>query len=297
MAVSVAQVRLLFLMLVLSILCSCATARDAYLVDSLTTRTNGYESINPLSDRSNMQVVPTPFNLDTEKFPGADEDDESAYGMASDNADHRNRLMALLVERSEHVCRAHEAAIISNSAVANFSLGSITSVLTGLGTIFTPASTVRIMSGSAGIVNATRSEFNSVFYQNLLATAVVKAIEIQRVAARAELIARGQESIKQYSVDEMLADVASYHGLCSFFSGLVALTQTTDRVTSSSVELSSRIHSLQALIERNNKLAATASPANKKQIEDNNTQLLREINVLTTQLAVTRGGVAAPPAE
>ncbi len=287
------------LLLVVSVgLAGCATARDAYMVDSLTKEGNKYRSVNPYTQRKNLQLVPPPFDLDNEKFPEnvGDNSAPSAYKLAIDNNDieTRNRLMDTLVKRSRLICEAHKASIVSNSATANFSFGSITSLLTGLGTIFTPASTVRALSGSAAIVNATRSEFNNVFYQNLLATAVVKSIELQRTKKFSELIVKRSDDVSVYSVDTMLSEIVQYHELCSFYSGLVSLTDAAARVVESSVELTSRINALEERLKKNRALLSGASTEiERTRLNEMNEQIVRDIQQLTIQKTLTQGGGTA----
>ena len=284
-------------------LTGCATARDAYMVDSLTKEGKEYNSINPSSPRGDMQVVPPPFDLDEDRFPESQKEDENgeasqpAYLVAlKDKTERsRNRLMDYLVKRSNIICEAHKASILSNAATANFSLGSVTSVLTGLGAIFTPVSTVRALSGSAAIVNATRSEFNNVFYQNLLSTAIVKSIEEKRTEKYSELASRRSEKKDTYSVDEMLSDVIQYHELCSFFTGLVTLTDAAARVTESGVELNARLDSINARLSQNKNDLKSATGDEADQLKSERLQLFRERQQVSTQLSLTRSVV--PPSK
>ncbi|MEQ8267928.1 MAG: hypothetical protein RH982_12070 [Parvibaculum sp.] len=245
-----------------AVLPGCALVKDAYMVDSLTTGP-GYEQV--VSGPGNTaQMVPPPFNIYEDglsgdpvaedaagEAAGSGEKRKTAYARASESKEIRNKLMGELVLRSKIICEAHQAAIISNSSTANFGLSEMTTVLSGLGSILTPASTVRALSGSAAITNATRSSMNEIFYQNLLATAIVKSIDEMRLRKYAALSAKRDNDHKQYTVDEMLADVVDYHQACSFYSGLVTLTKASERINASSEEIRSRLTLLGEQMETN----------------------------------------------
>ncbi|MBI3675634.1 MAG: hypothetical protein HY243_03360 [Proteobacteria bacterium] len=236
---------------------ACSTVKDAYMVDSVTKEENDV-TLDQSGLFLNGQYVPVAINIydPNSKFPGTQ---QSIYAFAGLDAASRNRAMDYLVQRSNRICEAHEAGIIADASSSNFGLSETATILSGMGALFTPAATVRALSGSAAIVNATRDNFNNVFYQNILASAVVKSIDKTRTEKMSALEASRTKSINDYSADQMVRAVLEYHSACSFYSGLVTLTDAAARINPSSVELTERIT---ALKDKLTELNATISGLN-----------------------------------
>lgn len=94
-------------------------------------------------------------------------------------------------------------------------LGGLTTVLGGLGAIFTPAATARALAGAAGITSGLRGDFNAAFFYQQTVGALAKAIRARR---EPELKAITDKLTKEYDVypyTEAFADVERMHGGCS----------------------------------------------------------------------------------
>ena len=325
------------------VLSGCAAVKDAYMVDSLT-REHGDHLLSTTPLLLGSQYVPIPFDIYTQPFPGDPDptsgkepgvipdaacsqskislNDEhyftqlgnlcrSAYSYAALGSDTKNRdsLLGFLVQRSDKICHTHEAGIISIGSEANFGLSEITTILAGLGGLFTPAATARALSGAAGLVNATRDNFNQVFFQNLLATAIVKSIETTRVAKRGSILGHVGKDKDTWSIDLMIADVEDYHASCSFYAGMVALTSAAQRVTPSTDEISARIAELVTQRKNNQDQldvlnheaflptqgdSAKKRDANVAAIVSKNADLTAQIGQLQLQLALVPSSGGAP---
>lgn len=128
------------------------------MVDSLTVDRNSERF-----EQGSMQFVQKAFDIDTGKLPSSAAgkqpapDGPSAYEDAKSDMSGtmRNDLMDHLIRSSNNICEAHKAGITSTASAANFGLTEVSTILSGLGAILTPASTVRALSGAAAITNAT----------------------------------------------------------------------------------------------------------------------------------------------
>lgn len=251
----------------------CAQLRDPYMVDALI---NGTKAPNAVTENRNRttpdhkdvdetdykdvdntdQFVPQPINLATyeitlyEQKGGRDDPiRKPVIELANWSTEGRNSTMDFLIMRSDIICEKHTAAIISGTAATNFVLAEITTVLSGLGAIFTPTSTVRALSGAASISNATRAQYNEAVLQNMLNTTVVAAIRETRKGLLDGLEARRLTKIESYSGYQMIDEVVRYHQACSFYSGLVALKDAAQKIRPSSAEVNESIENVEARLD------------------------------------------------
>jgi len=202
---------------------------------------------------ANNNNFPPPIDLDKYSFPG--DPNHNAYQLAigGDNGDksnaNRNRLTAILMERSDRICAVMKSDIAGLSDTVNFSLGEITTVLGGVGAIVTGAGAARALAGSAAITNASRAQFNEVFYQNALKSAILRAIDVARAPLATGLAGHMKDSLGDYPVEAMIRDVNSYNDACSFYNGIVALAHSVDTQPDSAQSLIARIAALQQQIK------------------------------------------------
>jgi hypothetical protein len=154
----------------------------------------------------------------------------------------RNRFLAALVARSNLICSQTEAQIVGTNDLINFSLGETTTILAGAGALVTGLTSAKILSGSAAITNATRSQVNEVFYENALKAAIVQKINGLRADKLAQIAPAAIDKatglpvpLTKFSTEDMLNAVQEYHNTCSFYAGITGLTQTGTTVTSKDV--------------------------------------------------------------
>lgn len=274
------------------LLAGCGVVKDAYMVDSLTVDRNS----EPL-ELGSTQFVQNPFDIDTGRLPSSANEEQqtsggpSAYEDAKGDASgvKRNDLMDHLIKNSGNICEAHKAGIISTASAANLGLTEVSTVLSGLGAILTPASTVRALSGAATITSATNANISQAAYQSLVAEAIVASIEQAREEKDSHLSLNRKKSLTDYSVDQMLVDVDDYHHACSFYQGLVTLTKAVDRISPTSAELQARIDALMAQYKKNMTTLgeASKSPGVTSNLDAANATIMASVAQLQSQLAST----------
>ena len=103
-----------------------------------------------------------------------DDSGETAYSLAVKSDGDRNRLMDILVGRSNTLCNNDLARLVANEATVNTSLSIATSALSAAATIVTGDQASNILSGLAGTTNASRSHINAEVYRNTLSPVVVR---------------------------------------------------------------------------------------------------------------------------
>lgn len=224
-------------------------------------------------------------------------------------ADERNEWMTFLIQRAEEHCDYHKAAIIASHSTVNGMFGVAATVLGGSGALVTGATAARVLSGLAGMVTGMRSQYNEVFYQNLIASAVVRRIDELRDAQRAALFDKIRDTntadIKKYTVRHVVLDVNRYHYLCSFYVGLVALTDDKQRLAPLAQSLDAQINVTRDAIDRykteikSAETAASTSDYAKERLKTlyaSLSEMERQLRSLETQraVAVAHGARVAP---
>jgi hypothetical protein len=115
----------------------------------------------------------------------------------------RNQFQDYLLWRSEQLCESHKAGIVSTQSGANFTLNSLTTILTAVATVATGNLTKSILAASGGGTNAIRSHFNEDFYQRVVAPVVVRKINELRAAELQQLMSkRGQRPVNRSNLDK-----------------------------------------------------------------------------------------------
>jgi len=231
------------------LLIGCGQISEIYMVDSLV-RGDDYREIGGLT--STRQYIPDPINLNADTMTSYSRGDDKpretltkpVIEIANTDTHGRNDAMDFLIGRSNLVCDKHTAAIISGSSTTNFVLAEVTTLLSGLGSLFTAESTIRALSGSAAITNATRAQYNEAFFQNMLNSTIVSAIRESRKILLAEMEVRRTSDLNAYSGYQMIDDVIQYHLACSFYSGLVALKEAAQKIRPTTADVGLRINSV-----------------------------------------------------
>jgi hypothetical protein len=173
------------------------------------------------------------------------------------------------MKQSDDVCTVELGRMVSDEAMVNTGLSFGTSALSTAATVVTGKLTKSILAGGSSLFNATRENFDSQVYRNVMSTAIATAIEKERAKDRAAILGHFEDSSVKYPVDRMVMDVNEYHQTCSFYHGLtlvltaVSKDQNTTQFASLSAEISSVKQERDDLIAR----AAKAGAKEKEEIQ------------------------------
>ena len=236
---------------------ACSMARDAFRVDnafSFEGELEGVKGDDP--DNVAIDAERRPINLDTFHFPEVDDTGamagETAYKMAigPGNKAERNRLLNFLLQRSNAVCDEHRGAIISDAALGNTIFSGLTTLLGGTAAIVTGATAARVLGGTAAMSSGMQSNFNLEIYREQFAGLIVRGIEKDRADFKAGSIDKGMsDGVDVYPLDRGITDIAVYHQKCSFYSGLMKLTEAIERPTFTAAKLDTALATLAKLRE------------------------------------------------
>ena len=142
----------------------------------------------------------------------------------------RNRLQNRIIYESNQRCSVFKRFIKRVDAQTNLTLGILTTLSAGLGTIFTAANTVRAFSGAAAIFSGTRAEFDQVYFASATITIIGKGIDSRREKILANIVENQKQPIEIYTAEKAVADGISYHGSCTLIAGLEEAGKDLERV-------------------------------------------------------------------
>jgi hypothetical protein len=115
--------------------------------------------------------------------------------------------------------------------------GALSTVLGGLGAIFTPAATARSLAGAAGISSGLRSDFNSSFFYEKTIALLVKSIDDQRATRLAEIVKNTQRDATQWPFAMAIGDIQSYHDQCSLAAAFAGLSASVNRAPAEALDV------------------------------------------------------------
>ncbi|WP_416898393.1 MAG: hypothetical protein ACMVY4_01260 [Minwuia sp.] len=224
-------------------------AEDQHSVDPIAVQSSDLASGSEGEATGSASGDLKPINLDVFELKVSDTK-EIRFDQAS-NKEERREWIAFLIRRSDLQCEEHKAGTIANHATTNAILASAATIAGGAGALVAGATAARILSGTAGGLTGLRSTYNESFYQNLLATAIVKEINRLRETKKAALLARldGGAYDTAGNMQRALLDVNEYHLLCSYYAGLVELTDDAARIRPVAANLEAQIAASKAAIK------------------------------------------------
>lgn len=138
----------------------------------------------------------------------------------SDCAASRNQAIAALIISSEGLCVEHRKTIYGNEAAWNISLGTLTGLFAGGAAVTASELNKSVLAALALFTNSERSLVNETVYKQALITAVDKKIMEMRETQARDIKSRTRQDINQYTMNDALQDVISFHSSCSFINGL-----------------------------------------------------------------------------
>ena len=131
------------------------------------------------------------------------------------------RMYAIDVQYSEY-----EAQLTNERQYVGFLSSVTTQGLTTAGALFTPATTVKILSGLAGAVNATRGYYDS----EVLLAQSMRTIQKQMRASRSRIAThisvRTGQSVADYPLATALGDVEEYYRAGTLTTGIIDTSTT-----------------------------------------------------------------------
>ena len=159
----------------------------------------------------------------------------------------RNQLIDELLSISDRSCSRHHALIMANANSWNVSTGTLSTFLSVVGTVTGGETTKAALSAGAAFTNSTRSLVNEEIYAQAIGSTIVRASMSAREKQLAEIeVGMREQDIQVYSIQQGLRDVYNYHDRCSFYYGILEITQAIENRKRTSSEIVNSLDSLKA---------------------------------------------------
>jgi hypothetical protein len=165
----------------------------------------------------------------------------------------RNALLEDLLTISDRSCARHQSSILAGLNTWNVSTGTLSTLLSAVGTVVGGESTKAALAAGAAFTNSTRSLVNEEVYAKSIGTTIVRATISAREKQYAVISIGMNSSFEDYSVKKGLRDIYNYQNRCSFYYGLLEVTKALDQRKRSKSEIEDMISRLEI---QGNKLKA-----------------------------------------
>jgi len=142
---------------------------------------------------------------------------------------YRNMLQDAIIGVSNTVGSAHVAKILGVEDSLNLTTGFLDLLFDGIAVMVTPAGTKTIFAGLSGVAGATRSLINEEVYSNIIAPAIIKAIDAERTDAWKEIVQNRTKDVRDYNVEQAIADAIAYHEAWSFYGGMQRIAKAAQQ--------------------------------------------------------------------
>lgn len=163
----------------------------------------------------------------------------------------RNRLQDRLIAASEQRCGLYRTYLRRFEAENEFWLGSLATLLGGLGSIFTDASVARALSGAAGVTSGVRAEARQAYLSNLASEVILTGIDQVRGDMLQDIysVRDTLPGIDTYTVEAAIADSIRYHSACSAYVGMAAASSAIEEYANPGIATVVRMQVVSRLLE------------------------------------------------
>jgi len=133
--------------------------------------------------------------------------------------------MLLIIDHHYH---AYEGGMLAGRAKTNFWAGSFRSTLEVAATLFNPASTVKILTGSAALTGTIHETADKEFYYDQTINALITQMRSDRKTILANLITGLKKpTYEEYSIESAIRDLNNYYRAGTFASATISLSKST----------------------------------------------------------------------
>ena len=142
------------------------------------------------------------------------------YREPDDQKRRRNQIQDSIIMASNQRCNLYFTYMQRIDSETGFYLGSLATLLGGLGSIFTDADVARTLAGAAGITSGINAHRDLEYFRNLTVNVITEGINKRRGNQFSEMQERWNDELQEYTVEAAIADAIQYHGSCSILAGL-----------------------------------------------------------------------------
>ncbi|OGR03839.1 MAG: hypothetical protein A2520_01470 [Deltaproteobacteria bacterium RIFOXYD12_FULL_53_23] len=251
------------------------------LMFSLGGCANQYFRVDPVLSHPKMPVAAN--GTENNELKPLDFSTDPLYTDTNPDRNKRDKLQQKIITLSDAICEQHKGDIFGTAASFNLFTGIGSTALSAAATVVTGAAATNYAAG-ATVLNGAGTAVSSEVYQGMLKSSIIKAIAESREKKLNEiLLKRDSKDISKYTMDDAVIDAQDYHFRCSFYHGIIVLSEDPKkRIASSREALISKIDILQSRLAETNKLSITQAEK-----DTTKTKILQGINALYDKLNAT----------
>jgi len=135
----------------------------------------------------------------------------------------RNRIQGRLIQVSDYRCAGYKTELQQIQSTADFSFGTVATLLGAGAAITTSENAARFLGGSAGAASGIGAKFDKAYFGRQLVSVLNSGIDMKRLEIHQEIAARRGKTVDDYTLEIALADAFRYAGACSLHEGLYAV--------------------------------------------------------------------------
>lgn len=132
----------------------------------------------------------------------------------------RGQIQDEVLRASEQRCNTYKLYLQTIQSNASFLSGSASTILGGLGAIFTDSGVSRALAGAAGISAGVGAQFQESYFMSLAVPAISEGIDNARQTIFNQIAQQRKSDIHLYTLQNALLDAVRYDGACSIPRGL-----------------------------------------------------------------------------
>ncbi|WP_423907282.1 hypothetical protein [Candidatus Spongiihabitans sp.] len=167
----------------------------------------------------------------------------------------RNALLQEIITISDRVCAAHHVSVIASGDALNIGTGVAATLFSAVSMAINPASTKTALTAASTISNSVRSITNEEVYAKAVATTIVKATNTAREKQLAKIDTGMQKKYTEYTVQQGLRDIFNYHNKCSFYFGILEITEALEQRKLTKAEIMGKLQSIENALDVTNRSA------------------------------------------
>lgn len=133
----------------------------------------------------------------------------------------RNAIQDRIILASNVACDEYKRHLLDTQSDSNFLYGNAVTLTAALGTLLSPESTARALSGTSAFLSGSRAEYNSWYFRQQLVEVITQGIaESRDTAFRTIMTEREGKTLDEYSIQQAISHAIQYHSKCSLIAGL-----------------------------------------------------------------------------
>lgn len=132
----------------------------------------------------------------------------------------RNDLQQYIISISNQKCSAYIRTLMNERNMAKTGWTSISLMLSGAATVFTPASTVRALAAGSTAATGVNSTYDQAYFNSLATNIISAGISKKREDILTKITGHKNDNLLIYPVNQAISDAIDYHAQCTMVSGM-----------------------------------------------------------------------------